>query len=359
MIALTRRGEVARRLPGSLFLGRLDRSVEIPANPPKNGDVMKRAWRFCAWVLIALGILLMPADKLLAERDKSPGPAVVFNAAADMSNGQLTIEGANFPRDPHVVLNNQDLTITSASATTIVATLPPAILATPGSYALTLERPRHSLIAPFVVTIGAVGPMGPAGPVGPQGPQGAVGPQGAQGAQGPQGPAGNTAPPTVFGATFAGGVSPGTLAPGAGTTLARLTLPAGDYVIHAVVTGTMATADTLSCNLDANPGDAQVKGGGALRTISTGQVDLTTATNIPLLAAFSVPSGSTSGTVQIQCVTASSDEGGISATLLAEPVTVGSAQTFTNSIGSSGGTQPVPGGWNRVSNTGTYSTNPL
>ena len=320
---------------------------------------MKRAWSFCAWVSIALGILLLPADKVLAEGGKFPGPAAVFNATADMSNGQLTIEGANFPRDPHVVLNNRDLTITSASATTIVATLPAAILSTPGSYALTLERPRHSLIAPFVVTIGAVGPMGPEGPVGPQGPQGVEGPQGPQGDQGPQGPAGNTAPPAVFGATFAGGVSPGTLATGAGTTLARVTLPAGDYVIHAVVTGTMATTDTLSCNLDANPGATQVKGGSALTTISTGQVNLTTATSIPLLAAFSVLSGATSGTVQIDCVTASSDESGIGATLLAEPVTVGGSQTFTNSIGSSGGSQLVPGGWNRVTNTGTYSTNPL
>lgn len=328
---------------------------------------MKGAWSFCVAGLLALGFLIVPAHKVLAQEHLFPGGTFVFNASANPSNGQLTIEGENFPRNPYVVLNNQELTVTSANSSTIVATLPPAILSTPGSYEFTIERPRHSLTARFIVTIGAVGPTGPVGPPGVQGAQGEegpIGPQGPQGEQGPQGPAGSTAPPAVYGATFAGGVSAGTLAPGAGTNLAQLLLPVGDYVVHAVVTGTAGTADSLSCNLDANlglslSGESQVGAGTTLTTISTGQVNLANATNIPLLAAYSVVSGNTAGSVQIDCVTANGDEGGITATLLAEPVTVGSSQTFTNSIGNTGGNPPIPGGWNRVQNTQNNSNNPI
>ena len=326
---------------------------------------MKGARDFCVAGLLALGTLFVSAHQARAQEHMPPGESVVFNASANPSTGQLTIEGANFPRDLHLVLNNQELTVASANSSTIVATLPPAILSTPGSYELTIERPRHSLTARFIVTIGAVGPTGPVGPPGVQGApgqQGPAGPEGPQGEQGPQGPAGSTAPPTVYGATFAGGVSAGALAPGAGTTLAQLSLPSGDYVIHAVVTGTLGTTDTLSCNLDANLGassESQVTLGTTLTTISTGQVKLATATNIPLLAAYSAPASSTTGKVQIDCVTANGDEGGITATLLAEPVTVGASQTFTNNIGNTGGTPIVPGGWNRVQNIGSGNTNPL
>jgi hypothetical protein len=106
-------------------------------------------------------------------------------------------------------------------------------------------------------------------------------------------------------------------------------------------------------------GESQV-GASALTTISNGQVNLTGATNIPLLAAYSVATGSTAGSVQIDCVTANSDEGGITATLLAEPVTIGGSQTFTNNIGNTGGTPVIPGGWNRVQNiNNTGGNNPI
>ena len=312
---------------------------------------MRRTRNLCAVMFIALGIIFIPADKAFAQWPGFSGPAIVLNASADLSNGQLTIQGIKFPRTPHVVLNNLDLAIVSANSTTIVATLPASVLSTPGSYSFTIEQPRSFVLTPFIVTIGAVGAAGPAGAdgaQGPQGPQGLTGPQGPQGSTGPQGPAGNTAPPTVYGAVFAGGVSQGTLATGAGTTIAQITLPNGDYAIHAVVTGTLGTTDTLSCNLDANQGQAPMQMGNSLTTVATGQVNLASATNIPLLAAFTVPSGNTGGAVQIDCVTANGDESGITATLIAEPVSIGSSQTFTNTIGS--GSTPIQGGWNRINN---------
>lgn len=326
---------------------------------------MNRRQSFCAVCLIAVATLLTPACRAAAESHQSPGPTRVLNASADMSNGQLTIEGTNFPDHFQVVLNHQELTLVSANATTIVAMLPATVLSTPGSYFLTIDRDgqgqerhdreRHSEVASFIVTIGAVGPQGPEGEAGPQGApglQGSVGPQGPQGDQGPQGPAGVTTPPTVFGATFAGGVAQAaTSAPG--TQLAQLSLPSGDYEIHAVVTGTLSTNDTLSCELRAVSVSASKS---SPATIAAGQVILTSATSLPLLAAYSAPSGSTS-TVDMLCSTENSDEGGIYATLIAEPVTIGSSQTFSNTIGgSNSGSTPVTGGWNRVSNSGSGGT---
>jgi hypothetical protein len=313
---------------------------------------MKHARSFCVVGSIALGILLMPAGK--AQGQFHSNQAIVLNASVNQSNGQLIIDGANFPRRPIVVLNNQELTVTSDSATTIVATLPAAVLSAPGSYALTIERPRGFVAVSFIVTIGTVGPQGPQGlqgPAGPQGAQGIQGPVGPQGPTGPQGVAGNSASPTFYGATFAGGVAKGDLATGKSPTLvAQLPLPSGAYAIHAVITGVLGTSDTLSCDLDTAQGTGASQG--PLTLITKGKVNLTDANSVPLLAAFTVPSGITDAVVLINCATGTGDESGFTATLIAAPVTVGGFQTFTNTIGTSSGTPPppAPGGWDQITN---------
>lgn len=319
---------------------------------------MKLTGRFCAIVLVALGSACVPASKMPAQGRTPGGPAFVINTTVNTSNGQLTISGENFPRDPLVVLNDQELSIISANATTIIATLPAAVLSAPGSYALSIERPRHYLITPFIVTIGAVGPQGPMGPAGPQGEQGVqgiAGPTGPQGEQGPAGPAGSTAPPTVYGADFAGEISQA-----AGGGIVNETnstnqppqiqsLPSGSYFIHAVATGPVTISDTLSCSLDASS-----DGGTTATNLASGQTTLPEATNITLLATYTVPSGAT-GTVQFSCATGNGTDGQLKATVIAEPVTVGGYQTFPTTT--TGGA--IPGGWNRVQNNSGGYTNPI
>jgi hypothetical protein len=84
---------------------------------------------------------------------------------------------------------------------------------------------------------GATGPQGPKGDTGPQGetgPQGPAGADGAAGAQGPQGPQGPVGPrgPSDAYATFTSLASSFDLS---GATVARLTVPPGDYTMTAHV----------------------------------------------------------------------------------------------------------------------------
>ncbi len=335
---------------------------------------MKPSLRYHFALFIAFGILSsqvypLPAQEFAkGHHDNDPQDSakpVVLNASANYTNGQLTVFGTNFPRNARLVLNGQQLAMISSNETTIIATLPPAVLSTPGSYLLALEREHGRAVIPFIVTIGAVGPQGPIGLTGATGPQGPIGPQGLQGLQGIQGPAGTSLPPVVYGATFAGGVSVGTatasnVISSAATSLASVKPPAGDYLIHALISGPSNTSDTLTCNLSSGglpDGIGNSSSGGAAQTIATGVVSLTEATNIPLLAAYSIPSyslpsGVITPTLTLLCVTANNDESGITATLVAEPVTVSSAQQFTNTVGSSSGSSTPTnlGGWNRVNN---------
>jgi Collagen triple helix repeat (20 copies) len=75
---------------------------------------------------------------------------------------------------------------------------------------------------------GPVGPVGPQGASGPQGSQGPTGPQGATGPQGPAGPAGPAGSTTLYDANVPGGQELS-----GQTTLARLFLPAGSYLVQA------------------------------------------------------------------------------------------------------------------------------
>jgi collagen triple helix repeat protein len=90
---------------------------------------------------------------------------------------------------------------------------------------------------------GADGTQGPAGADGAQGPSGPTGPDGADGAQGPPGPAGPDGADGAQGPPGAGGAAAGLASSTTGplpvtrraTTLERLKLPAGSYVLMAKV----------------------------------------------------------------------------------------------------------------------------
>jgi len=139
------------------------------------------------------------------------GPAAITQAIPNTAAGTLTIIGSQFDRQVHVVLSGTPLVVQSSTPTQIVVTLPPSVLAAPGTYRLEVGRGRshekgddHS---GFDITIGAAGPVGPLGPVGPAGAAGAIGPVGATGATGPpgaqgvQGVVGPTGPTGAQGAT--------------------------------------------------------------------------------------------------------------------------------------------------------------
>jgi hypothetical protein len=267
--------------------------------------------------------------------------SVITNTTVNTSTNTITINGSGFSSrvKPTVYLGTTSLAVSSFTSTSIVASL--GSVTAPGTYLLALNSGLTFAVAD--VTLGAVGPQGPVGPQGLPGANGAAGPAGptgapgANGAIGPQGAAGPTLPPTLYGATFAGGVNPGT--GNSATDIADLTLPPGAYLLHAVVTGTKGTSDTLTCSLYD---DANVSGTGA--ALASGELNQLDATNVPVLATFTVPTTLTTDTVRLFCGTANSAETGITASYIAMPVTVGSFQTFTNSIGG-GTTGPITGGW--------------
>lgn len=283
-----------------------------------------------------------------------PHPAIL-NASANLSTGQLTITGTSFPNKVTVLLNGQPLSIVSASSTTILASLPASVLAASGSYALTLEQqsdPQAHEVAHFVVTIGVVGPAGPAGATGatgPVGPMGSEGPAGATGPVGPQGPAGNTAPPSAYGATFSGSVGSGDSTTEAGTDIDDLTIPAGAYLLQAVVTVAPGSSGAFNCSVFD---DDNVSG--TSTPIAFGQITLDEESNVSLLGVITIPLTAASqgtltpgtDTVRIYCGTAGATISGVTATFVATPVTWASFQTGTNSTGTGG----TPGGWNRVNN---------
>lgn len=309
---------------------------------------LSAAIAFCA-----LALTVSPGARAEHPKDVT----TILSAQADFTRNILTITGQDFGTGlPTVYLNATSLTIASNSDTQIVADLPATI--GPGSYHLVVieggqgwdssqqwnDQDQNSFRSAVLdVTLGVTGPQGPQGPQGIQGPSGPTGATGSTGATGPQGPAGDSAPPTAYGATFAGGVDRGS--GNTATDIADLTLPSGTYILHAIVTGTLNTDDTLSCSWYD---DEDVSGVGA--AIASGQVKLLYQTNLALLGAFAIPaSASTSDTVRLFCGTAAEARGGITATFTAEPVTAASFQTFSNTIG--GGSAPYPGGWNIASNT--------
>ena len=161
---------------------------------------------------------------------------VILNALPDCDAGIITISGENYGTVyvPHVTFNLVELDVMSVYHNGVVASLPPSLCETPGTYLLTVMRAEMKYrrrwlkltnkdLGTFDVTIGAVGPAGadgadgatgPAGadgadgatgPAGADGADGATGPAGADGADGATGPAGPTGPAGADGADGATG----------------------------------------------------------------------------------------------------------------------------------------------------------
>src|SRR4029077_4443529 len=123
-------------------------------------------------------------------------PQRVDRAVANLTTNTVTITGASFFA-PTVTLDNINLTVTSSSATSIVAKLPAGI--TPGSYHLIVSVGGST--ADLDVTIGNTGATGATGPTGPTGTAGTNGTNGATGATGPTGAAGANGTNGINGAT--------------------------------------------------------------------------------------------------------------------------------------------------------------
>ncbi len=161
-----------------------------------------------AAVVAAFAVAMMSALSAQAQKPPAVQPIVV-KAVGDLVAGTLTIEGANFSPAPiGVTLGIYGaLTVTSATTTHVVATLPPNVAA--GTYLLTLTTAYVGYSEEFWVTLGAQGAPGPQGPPGPTGPAGAKGDTGVAGPPGPTGPPGPKGDTGATGATGApGGVGP-------------------------------------------------------------------------------------------------------------------------------------------------------
>jgi len=173
-------------------------------------------------ILVSLCLaLLMPAHQALSAG--LPGPAEITKVTVNSSTNTISIFGNDFDAHvaPTVTLGDTNLTVSSFSATEIVAPLPAGMSA--GDYLLTVSTGRKDrLTLRFDVAIAAADPpgsQGPAGPAGPQGPAGPPGPAGSTGPQGPAGPAGAQGPAGPAGAQGPTGPS--------GTTIVGPAGPAG------------------------------------------------------------------------------------------------------------------------------------
>jgi hypothetical protein len=194
-------------------------------------------------------------------------PPAIYSTVVNLSNNQITINGANFSPAglaPKVSFAHTSLTPLSFTNLSLVSQLPAGYGA--GSYPLSVTN-SNNLTATLSVTIGTQGPVGPQGPAGvqgaggpqgsqgPPGPKGAPGPQGAagpQGALGPQGPPGapshaysvacsNSNSSSCPADTYNGYVIP-----------VSLPVPSGSYVVNAktsIIGNTNNTGYTVTCQL--------------------------------------------------------------------------------------------------------------
>jgi hypothetical protein len=160
---------------------------------------------------------------ILLPQSKAQLVPLIEKAVVNSTAGTVTIEGSGFAtsKKPTVFLGGVQLTVTSFSATTIVAST--AAVTTPGSYLLVVND--DVLPGLFEVTLGAVGPqgaMGLQGPIGPAGPAGAtgaagsIGPAGATGSIGPAGATGSIGPAGATGSIGPAGAT-GSIGPAGAT----------------------------------------------------------------------------------------------------------------------------------------------
>ena len=167
----------------------------------------------------------------------------VLAATADYAGGELIIAGADFgSAGGRVTLGGLELRPIAWSDAQISVPLPAF---PPGSYLLTVERivaaargasagkPSVNDFNVFTVTLGAAGPKGEKGDPGPQGFPGLTGEKGDKGDKGDPGepgPAGASSAYTNYGASFV------SIGDGLTQTVSSVTVPAGSYVLHGIVT---------------------------------------------------------------------------------------------------------------------------
>jgi hypothetical protein len=203
---------------------------------------------------------------ILLPQSKAQLAPIIEKAVVNSTAGTVTIEGSGFAtsKKPTVFLGGVQLTVTSFSATTIVAST--AAVTTPGSYLLVVND--DVLPGLFEVTLGAVGPqgaMGLQGPIGPAGPAGAtgatgsIGPAGATGSIGPAGATGSIGPAGATGSIGPAGAT-GSIGPAGATGSIG---PAG---------ATGATGLTGPMGLIGNPGPAGATGATGAAGPAGGQV---------------------------------------------------------------------------------------
>src|SRR5262245_24815077 len=78
----------------------------------------------------------------------------IQSVTVDASAGTLTITGTGFTDTCEVTLDGQVLTVLSgATATRLVAAAPAAVLATPGTYRLTVVDPARRSADAFEITV--------------------------------------------------------------------------------------------------------------------------------------------------------------------------------------------------------------
>jgi hypothetical protein len=151
---------------------------------------------------------------------------------------------------------------------------------------------------------GDTGPAGPKGDTGPQGPQGETGPQGpagAAGAAGPQGPQGARGPSDAY-ATFTSLVSSFDLN---GATVARLTVPPGDYTMTAHVSLINSSAQAVVfCRLSPgmNTGAVMDLQPSGLSTVSAGTLAVSGAATVGGTISLLCLDNALSGSVNVNSV---------------------------------------------------------
>jgi len=221
---------------------------------------------------------------ILLPQSKAQLVPLIEKAVVNSTAGTVTIEGSGFAtsKKPTVFLGGVQLTVTSFSATTIVAST--AAVTTPGSYLLVVND--DVLPGLFEVTLGAVGPQGAMGLQGPIGPAGATGAAGSIGPIGPAGPAGTTGaagpigPAGPAGATGAtGAIGPagatgaaGPIGPAGATGATGAIGPAGATGSIGPAGATGATGATGPMGLIGNPGPAGATGATGAAGPAGGQI---------------------------------------------------------------------------------------
>ena len=238
---------------------------------------------------IFIGLVL--SGTLAFASSSMAAPPTIISASANANNTSLSIVGTNLsapdPRNPLAVnLDNMVLPVTSASSTSLTATLPANLPA--GSYELFVSTNGNindnGHTATLDVTLGTTGPKGATGSTGPQGiqgPQGATGSQGPQGIQGPQGATGAQGPQGTNGATGAQGAQgqPGPIGP---TGVQGAIGPTGAQGAQGAMGATGPTGpgnDADRGNGNTAQGHGALQNGGAAQNTAFGQFALQTLTD--------------------------------------------------------------------------------